>query len=138
VNRLIYGGRFTVGILYFAVEAEYLHGSDIESFPGLGISDTVDRVKVGLRSTIPLYGALQFYLRGGGQMSRDVNSQTVSGVTTTVSEPVVYYPYGGFGFRLHLLRLVALTADITTVFHNFPSMNNNEYQATTSLAFEIP
>jgi hypothetical protein len=139
VNRWVYGGRFTAGILYFAVEGEYLHGSVNETFGLLSQKDTVDSVKLGLRTTIPVYGIFQAFLRGGGQISRDVIAQSTAGaLVSTIDTPVVYCPYFGLGIRAHFFRYVALTAGITTIFHNFPSWNTNDYEATGSLAFEIP
>ncbi len=139
-DGLLYGARLTLGVLLLSLEAEYLRGTDNETFPAndLTIKDTSDKAKVGLRSTFSLGGILSAFLRGGGQASRLKHEELTSGSDTVTNTPITYHPYFGVGLGARLGHSFMLTADVTTVFHNFPSMNDNEYQATAGLTVHFP
>lgn len=137
-DHLVYGARFTAGLLLFSVEGEYTRGTDSETFPTMSTKDTTDQARLGLRSTFRLLGFVHLFVRAGGQARRNVHEETISGVTTSVTEPIRYNPYAGAGLRVNLASHFSLTGDLTTTFRNFPSMNDNEYMTTLSLAIDIP
>jgi len=141
-DRLIYGARLTAGILLISAEAEYLRGTDTESFPDqdLTVKDTADKAKLGLRSTISFGGILSLVLRAGAQASQNKHEETTGGVTTSTTEAIKYRPYGGGGLRLGLGRNISLTGDIVAVFpSHFPNnMQNNEYQTTLGFTVRFP
>lgn len=139
-DRLIYGARLTVGLIFFSAEAEYLHGTDSEVYPltSTTIKDTTDKFRLGLRSSIPIIGLASFTLRAGGQASLNQHETTIAGFTAKTIDPIQYHPYAGAGFRLRLQSNFSLTADLTTVFTDFPNMDHNEYQLTTGIALNFP
>ncbi len=139
-DGLTYGARLTAGVPLISLEAEYLRGNDSEWFPDLDLTvkDESDKAKLGLRSTFPLVGFLSAFVRGGGQASRYKHTEVTGGVSAESTTPIKYYPYLGAGLRARLGRSVSLIGDVTTVFHNFPSMNDNEYQATAGFVVQFP
>ena len=139
-DRLVYGARATYGFSFLSIEAEYLHSNSSESFPleGLSTKDTAEKIKAGLRSGIDLLGLLNFYGRLGCQASRNRHEETEAGVTVSTYEPIRYHPYAGAGLRVRLGRNLRATGDVTTVFHDFPNMNQNEYQATAGFVVQFP
>jgi hypothetical protein len=140
-DRLLYGARLTVGVIWVAAEAEYLNSTDNESFAaeGLATKDVTDRAKVGLRVNMNLARILAFTLRGGCQATRNRHTETSGGVTTVNPyEPITYRPYLGAGFTATLARNFALRADMTAVFEDFPSFKDAQYQATAGLVVRFP
>lgn len=134
VSRLIYGGRLTVGVLLFGVEAEYTHGAITESFPGQSVTDTGDKAKLGLRST---FGAslLSFHLRAGIEAMQRTVDQSPGGRTVY---PIVYRPYAGAGAGIRLGSHFNLTASVVAVFTNFSNLSQTEYQATAGFVVRVP
>lgn len=140
-DRLTYGARLTVGIPLIAAEAEYLRGTDTETFPvsNLVITDTDDRLKAGIRSSLGLGALLRFTLRGGVQATQNQHQETVNGVVTTqVTRPIVYYPYAGAGLRVRLSNKLNLSGDIIAVIPNTSDLSKNEYQTTLGLTVRFP
>jgi hypothetical protein len=140
VNRFVYGGRVIIGLFLFSAEAEYLHGTDSETFASQNLSttDVDDEFKVGLRSNISLGHVLSFYVRAGGQGLQNKHTDTTAGVSTTTTQPITYSPYAGAGLRVRLSSHFHLTGDFTMVFVNFPSFAYNNYQALGGIVLEIP
>src|SRR4051812_14131954 len=66
-DRLVYGARFTAGLLLLSVEGEYLRGMDTETFPSMSTKDTTDKARLGLRSTFHFLGPISLFARAGGQ-----------------------------------------------------------------------
>jgi hypothetical protein len=139
-QRLVYGARLTAGLFMVAGEAEFLRGTDTESIPsaGLTLTDTEDKLRVGVRARFRLVRLLSFIVRGGVQASRNIHEETVGGATTRTEEPIRYRPYAGAGLQVGLSNNISFTADITTVFRDFPNLNNNDYQTTASLTIRFP
>lgn len=139
-QRLVYGARFTAGVSIVAAEAEALRGTDTENdlVTGNSYTDTEDKVRLGVRARLRLVRFMSFIVRGGGQASRNIHEATVGGVTTKTIEPIKYRPYLGAGLQIGLSSNIAFTADLTTVFRNFPSLNDNDYITTASLTIRFP
>ena len=139
-DRLVYGARATYGFSFFSAEGEYLRVYSSESFvpQNLITKDTADKLKVGIRSGFNILGILNPYFRAGCQATRNRHEESNSGVDTLINEPVKYHPYGGVGLRLGLGGHLKLTGDLNTVFHSFPDMNQNEYQATVGFVVQFP
>jgi len=139
-DRLVYGARATYGFSFLSAEAEYLHGNSSESFPAQNLStkDGSDKLKVGLRSGIDILSLINLYVRAGCQANQNQHEETSSGVTTVTKQAVKYHPYGGAGLRLRFGRNLKATADLTTVFRDFPNMNNNDYQLTAGFVVQVP
>jgi hypothetical protein len=139
-DRLVYGGRLTLGVIWVAVEAEYLTSNDVENFvaEGLSTKDVTERAKAGLRFSMNLARVLAFTLRGGAQASRNRHTETLAGITLTTLEPLTYRPYLGAGLTATLARNLAFRADVTTVFKDFPSLLGAEYQLTAGFVIRFP
>jgi len=140
-ERLVYGARVVAGLPLVSAEGEFTRAMDTEVFssPTQTIADTEDRARVGLRSTFKLNGFLNIFVRAGaqaGQARHDITD--AGGTTTTTTDPIKYRPYAGAGLRVNMGSKISLNADLTTVFHSFPSMNNNDYLTTASLAVYFP
>jgi hypothetical protein len=140
-ERLVYGLRVVAGLPLISAEGEYTRATDSEDFvspTAMTIKDTDDRARVGARSTFKLTGFLSLFVRAGAQASMSRHDVTTSGTTVTTIDPISYLPYAGAGLRIGLGSKISLNADMTTVFHSFPSMNNNDYLTTASLAIYFP
>lgn len=139
-NRLMYGGRLTVGIAWLAAELEYLNSTDKEDFPlnGITTKDVDDRAKVGARINLNLARFLAFTLRGGGQASRNRHTETSGGTVTTTQGAILYKPYAGTGLTASFGRTIALRADLVAIFANFPNLLGATYQATAGLVIRFP
>jgi hypothetical protein len=139
-DRLVYGARITAGIPLVSAEAEYTRARDSEDFPALTqtIVETADRARIGLRSSLQLSGFLHAFLRAGAQASLSRHDTTTGGVLVSTVDPIRYRPYAGAGFRGRIASNISLNVDITTVFHDFPNMNNNDYLTTASLSVSFP
>lgn len=139
-DRLVYGARATYGFSVLSAEAEYIHGNSSESFPAQNLStkDTTDKLKLGLRSGIDILSLINLYARAGCQASQNHHEETSTGVTIVTKQAVNYHPYGGAGLRLRIGRNLRATADLTTVFRDFPNMTNNDYQLTAGLVVQVP
>lgn len=139
-QRLVYGVRATAGYFILAAEAEALRGTDSETIPATltTLTDTEDKLRVGLRARLRLIRFMSFLVRGGAQASRNTHEETIGGVTTATVEPIKYRPYLGAGLQVGLSHNIAFTADVTTVFRDFPNMSNNDYQTTASLTIRFP
>ncbi len=139
-DRLLYGARLTMGILWVAAEVEYLNSTDNETFlaEGMSTKDVTDRAKAGLRFSMNLARFLAFTLRGGAQATKNRHTETVAGVSTTTVEPITYKPYLGAGLTATLARNLAFRADVTTIFADFPSLLGAQYQATAGFIIRFP
>lgn len=140
VERLVYGARITVGVPLISAEAEFTRATDTESFPSLNqtYKDTEDKARVGARSTFRLGGMISLIARAGAQAKLVKHEVTTGSVTGLIVEPIRYNPYAGAGFKFKLSRQVALTADITVVFRDFPNMNQNDYMTTAGFVVSFP
>jgi hypothetical protein len=136
-DRLMYGGRVSIGIPLLSVETEYTRGVDNETFieQGLSIKDTDDKVKLGARSMLRMSRFFSLIGRGGVQGKWNTHEETVAGVTTKTSNPAVYKPYAGAGLAINIGSMLVVSGGLTAVFNNFPDMNQNEYQ--THLGFTV-
>lgn len=139
-DRLIYGGRLTLGVMWVGLEAEYLTSTDNENFvtQGLATKDVTDRARLGARISMNLARMLAFTLRGGAQATRNKHTETVANVSVTTEEPITYRPYLGAGFTATLARNLAFRADATTTFKDFPSLLGAEYQVTAGFVVRFP
>jgi len=138
-DRLVYGARLTAGVILFTGEAEYLRGSDTESFPtdDLTVLDAYEKARLGVRSGLKLGRLAAIFIRGGAQASRGREERTQAGVTITVDSPLRYDPYAGAGLRIGLSRRISLSAEVTAVLKNFPRMDDNEYLVTAGFAVHL-
>lgn len=139
-DRLIFGGRATMGIPLLAIQAEYLRGMDTEAFPtqDLAITDTDDKLKLGLRSGLSLSTLLTFSVRAGVQATRNIHTETTSAGSTTTENPITYAPYAGAGLRVGLGRKFSFTGDLTTIFTDTKDLTKNEYQLTAGFRVSLP
>lgn len=139
-DRLIYGARYNLGLGFLGAEAEYTRASDTESFPssGLETQDTSDRLKLGARLRFFSLGIVSASARLGGEAYRNVHQETVSGITTTTTEPIRYRPYAGALLNGHLGRSLGVHAGLTAVFRDFPDMSQNDYQVTAGFSVKFP
>lgn len=135
-DRLVYGGRVSVGYPLVSLEAEYTRASDSVEFPSLGITtrDAADKAKLGVRSTLEVAKRVGLVGRAGAQMTRNVHEEVVGGVSTRTEEPLRYNPYGGAGVRVHLGGQLSVAGDVVVVFTDLPNMTKNEYQTTLGFA----
>lgn len=139
-DRLVYGARVTVGIPFVSAEAEYTRATDTEAFPATvtTITDTDDKVRLGVRSNFHLLGLVSIFIRGGAQARQSRHETTVGASVTRSTDPIVYNPYLGGGLAAHLGSKFSLTADVTTVFRSFPSFNDNDYMVTAGFVVSLP
>lgn len=139
-ERLVYGVRVTVGLPLISAEAEVTRATDTESFPTINqtIKDTEDKARVGARSTFRLGGMISLIARAGAQAKLVKHEFNTAGVTGVVVDPIKYNPYAGAGFKFKMSRQIALTADITVVFRDFPNMNQNDYMTTAGFVVSFP
>lgn len=139
-DRLIYGMRFTFGVPLLSGEAEYTRAMDTEDYPETNFStkDTTDKVKLGLRSSFRLVGFLSAFARAGGQASRNIHEETLSGVHTREEEPIKYKPYAGAGLTARLARNFSFNSGLTVIFHDFPKMDHNDYELTAGFTVKFP
>ena len=139
-DRLLYGARYSLGLGFLGAEAEYTRSSDTENFPSsnLETQDTSDRLKIGARIRFLSLGILSASARLGGEASRNGHQETVSGNTTTTTEPIRYRPYAGAILNGRLGRSLGLHAGLTVIFRDFPDMAQNDYQATAGFSLKFP
>lgn len=139
-DRLIYGARVLFGIPLISGEGEYTRGTDTEEFssPALTVKDTTDKAKLGLRSTVKLIGVVYAFARAGAQAKQNVHEETLAGVTTKTTEPVIVKPYAGAGLTAKLGRNFRFDADFTVVFADTQNWRDFEYQTTAGIAVEFP
>lgn len=136
---LVYGALVTLGVPLLSVESEYLHSMDTETStsPAFTNKETIDKVKVGGRSTVRLVGFLYAWARLGVQAKRIRTERTVGGVTTTSENPVDWDPYAGAGLRAKISPMFAFDAGVTVIFNDWPDMNRNEYALTAGFTIKL-
>lgn len=140
-ERLVIGARVTAGMPLISAEGEFTHATDTEDFTSpivQTIQETEERARVGARSTLKLSGFVNFFVRAGGQARLVRRDTTISGVTTTVMDPIRYNPYAGAGLRITVSNNIALNADLTVTFRAFPDMTQNDYMTTASVSVSFP
>lgn len=139
-DRLVYGARVTAGFPLLAAEAEYLRGTDTESFPSqnLEVTEVSDKAKLGVRSSLALGKLVRLTARGGAQAKQNERTEVLNGVTTVTKDPLVYNPYAGAGLKVGLGKRFALSGDMVVVFGDFPNMDKNEYQVTLGFSVKLP
>ncbi len=140
VDRLVYGGRVTIGFLLLSLEAQYTNSKDTETFtsPDLTTTDTTAKAKVGLRSTLGLTSFARFVARGGVQATQNRHQESTGGVeTVNTLEALTYKPYAGAGFKFRLASNISFTAEVVAVFRDFPDMNQNDYETTAGLELKF-
>ncbi|MCB0404002.1 MAG: hypothetical protein KDD51_04400 [Bdellovibrionales bacterium] len=141
-DRLVYGGRLTLGVPLFSIETEYTRAQDSESFtsPTLSITDTTDKLKLGVRSSIQLDRYLfSFVLRAGVQAKRNVHEQGSGGAMVRTEEPLEYDLYAGTGLKVKLGQRakVSLFADFVVVFNELNDFSQNEYLISSGLSLRV-
>lgn len=138
-DRLVYGARATAGIPYISAEAEYTHSRDTEDYPltPQTITETEDKARIGLRSSINLASTVYFFLRAGAQ-AKQVRREIVGSGASDSTDPIRYNPYAGAGFRFRLGHRFSFSADATAVFRNFPNMAENDYMFTAGFVVSLP
>lgn len=141
-DRLVYGGRLTLGVPLFSIETEYTRGQDSESFtsPTLSTTDTTDKLKLGIRSSIRLDKNLfSFILRAGVQARRNIHEEDNGGGTVRTEEPIEYDPYAGAGLKVKLGQRakIAFFADFVVVFNELNDFSQNEYLISSGLSLRI-
>lgn len=138
-DRLLYGARITAGFKLLSLEAQYTTAKDTESFsnPDLTVTDTGQKAKVGLRSTLGS-GMMKLVARGGVQGFQTRHQESSGGVSTVdTTVPLVYKPYGGAGLKFRLSSQISFTAEVVAIFKKFPDMNQNEYETTAGFEIHI-
>ncbi|MEZ4749611.1 MAG: hypothetical protein R3B54_02995 [Bdellovibrionota bacterium] len=141
-DRLVYGGRLTLGVPLFSIETEYTRGQDSESFtsPTLTTTDTTDKLKLGVRSSIQLDRNLfSFVLRAGVQAKRNIHEEDSGSGTARTEEPIEYDPYAGAGLKVKLGQRakIALFADFVVVFNELNDFSQNEYLVSSGLSLRL-
>ncbi len=141
-GRLIYGALATAGIPLFSLEGEYTHGSDSETFGApynLSTTDTSDRYRVGVRSSVNLSNMLNVHLRGGGEEIQNQHQEYVGSVqTVNRQDQTVYHPYLGLGAALNLTHRFQATVEVLATIPNLNDLTQNEYETTAGFAVRFP
>jgi len=138
VNRLIYGGRVTAGVLLVSAESEYTHGTLKEDFPDSSHTSVSDRLKLGLRSGFGLGSLIKITARGGVQASMTQLTQTVAGVSVTTFDPLRYDPYAGAEVKLSLSSKINASVGAVAIIRDINALEQSEYQATAGFALQFP
>jgi hypothetical protein len=138
VNRMIYGGRFSAGILLLSLESEFTRGEITETFPDSTIKTVGDRFRLGLRTGFRLGTLVSMFVRGGAQGSQEQQDTTTNGETVRTKSSLIVRPYGGAGARVALSSKIYASAGVVVAFPDFSDMSQNEYQATAGFVIKLP
>lgn len=137
-GRFFYGIRGVVGYRLIAGELEYTRAQDEEFFPESNIStrDFEERAKLGLRSTLPVWGPVSALVRAGGEASRNRHEQSVSGVGTTRISGWKVRPYVGAGVDARVSEKFSLVFDVTVVV-DVDDAKRSDIQASGAIAVRL-
>lgn len=137
-DRLTYGARVTLGVPAISLEGEYLYGRDTENFSSTSITETDNRLKIGLRSGLNLGSFIRLNARAGMQITRNQFEQASDGtVTLTLINEALYAPYAGLGLKVNLLSMLAASGEFVAVMLDTADFSQNEYQATIGLIIKF-
>ena len=139
-GRFIYGAVITVGYPLIALESQYTHGSDSETFLqplGFTTTDTSDRIKLGLRSSYNLNRAVSGHLRGGAESNQTQHQEFLGGAQTVNQTTTVYHPYVGVGLGIWVTSWLQLNGEALGTIVNVNDLSQNEYETSVGVAFRF-
>ncbi|MGE0616479.1 MAG: hypothetical protein AB7P04_12665 [Bacteriovoracia bacterium] len=138
-NRLTYGVNAAATYSFLSLELEYTHGAGTETFPASGetVSDTAEKIKLGLKGTYQMGSVFSASLRGGGQISKVKTVTTVGTSVSTSYSPTQIDPYFGLGTSLRVAEKNSADFGVTVVFRSFPSLHQAEWQFTGGYAIHL-
>jgi hypothetical protein len=136
VTRATYGARALYGSTLLSGEAEFTTAKSRNSYSATDttVEDSIDRLGLGLRSTIPLSSFLGFFLRAGGRASQGETKITTAGVSETKNNPLRVDPYAGAGLQLGLGANLAINAGVMMI-RNFENKYDAQYTLGLSARF---
>jgi hypothetical protein len=117
VTRATYGARVVYGVTFFSGEAEYTTAKSRNDYPANDqkVEDSVERLSLGLRSTVPMGQYFGIYFRAGGRATQGESKITTAGVSETKETPLRIDPYAGTGIQLAFSSNFALNAGATLI-----------------------
>ncbi|WP_408096976.1 hypothetical protein ACJVC5_18225 [Peredibacter sp. HCB2-198] len=117
VTRATYGARVLYGITAFSGEAEYTQALSRKDYSANDqtVEDSIQRLSLGFRSTLPMGKFIGVYFRAGGRASQGETKVTTAGVSETHDNPLRVDPYAGAGFQLAFSSLLGLNAGATMI-----------------------
>lgn len=119
-SRTFFGLRVLVGVPLISLELEGTQANDRRSYEATNqkVEDQVQRLSVGLRSTIPTTSWLAVFGRAGFRGSKESYkiTDTLTGVSETKDPPIGWDPYAGTGLQLAIFSQLALNAGATWFF----------------------
>jgi hypothetical protein len=136
VTRATYGARALYGITFFSGEAEYTTAKSRNDYPANDqkVEDTVERLSLGIRSTVPMGQYLGVFFRAGGRASQGESKITTAGVSETKENPLRIEPYAGTGLQLAFSSNFALNAGATLI-RNADGKYDSQYTLGLSARF---
>ena len=136
VTSATYGARVLYGITLLSGEAEYTVSKSRKDYSGNDqkVEDSVERLSLGLRSTLPMGQNVGFYFRAGGRASQGDTKITTAGVSETKDNPLRIDPYAGTGLQIAFGSALALNAGVTMI-RNFEGKYDAQYTLGLSARF---
>ena len=136
VTRANYGARLIFGVTHLSAETEFTQARSNENYLNgtQKVTDTSDRLGLGIRSTFTMTKFIGYYFRAGGRASRGETKIETSGVTETKDNPLRIDPYAGAGIQLALGQWIAINLGATLV-RNGENKYNSEYTIGLSTRF---
>ncbi len=136
VTRALYGARALYGTTFLSAEGEFTTAKSQNSYPSTDtkVEDTVERLGLGIRSTLPMNQFLAVYFRAGGRASQGETIVTTAGVSDTKENPLRVDPYAGAGVQLGLNSLMGLSFG-ATMFRNAEGKYDAQYTLSLSARF---
>jgi len=138
-TRAVYGLRAVYKLPIASAEGEVTRGQDTSTdvTNSTTYKDVEDKGRLGLRGTFEMGQFFSTYLRGGAQARQNVQTKTVSGVSTTKTTVSKIQPYIGFGLEIKVLQYFSLSADITATHTPANDPNLKDYELQPSLGFSL-
>lgn len=137
-TKTFFGLRVLAGVTLLSAEVEGNQTNGRRDYPSDNqkTEDQIQRLLVGLRSTIPTTQWLGIFGRAGVRASKEKTTitDTSTGDKETKEPPLQWDPYAGAGIQIAISNLVAASAGATWVFtdHGKPDV---QYTAGLTLKF---
>lgn len=139
VTRTILGARAIYKFPISALEVEYTHADDDETFANTTYEDSEDKLRVGLRGSFNAGSFLNFMLRGGAQGRKNKHTETVNGVSSTSVTSSKVQPYVGTGLEIKVMQYFSLSAEVLATYTptDNPNLEDFEIQPTLGINFRF-
>lgn len=137
-TKTFFGLRVLAGVTLLSLELEGNQSNGRRDYPSDNqkVEDQVQRVLVGLRSTVPTTDWLAIFARAGARGSKEktIITDTSTGNKETKEPPLQWAPYAGTGIQIALSNIIAASAGATWIFtdHGKPDV---QYTAGLTLKF---